>query len=561
MNDGASQDANIRLDMLEAVCETVATAVVVYDRNDTLVFASRQFARLFPVSADILVPGTRLRDVLGALFDGGVHYGIGADRLDRPMSREEWISTRISAHWREYHEADDRIGRDRWVHFRKRRLPNGYSLSTFTDISEQRKQDEQSRIDRERTVLLEELLETLPAPLMVKDCNLVHIAANRAFRDLHGMETVAVLGRTAWDLTDAGTAARIEQSDRAVLETGRPFSAAEHIVRVDGSDLYAMIRKYRIGTPDHPVLVTCLEDASGRTAADFAEGQNCFDPVRDAGRRLLLEQVAAAVLQAAGKRVLVVTASPRVEEILVGAFRAEGADCCAVRSAREYLAFLGLAAEWRAPVDLVVLDGDLPERDRVEESHGIPVLRVAPDGDGSGFLRALVAAQAWLPAQGESAPDASFPATPDDDWYITTDDATALFAAAGDIEVLVAEDNQINQFVFSQILEGLGISHRIAENGEEAVMLWRKHRPRLVLMDIAMPVKNGFDAAREIREAEQALGIRTPIVAVTAQALNVDRQSCLAAGMDDYIAKPVSPDMIEAVYRRHVARMGQYAVA
>jgi CheY-like chemotaxis protein len=107
----------------------------------------------------------------------------------------------------------------------------------------------------------------------------------------------------------------------------------------------------------------------------------------------------------------------------------------------------------------------------------------------------------------------------------------------------------------------MGISHRIAENGEEAVMLWRKHQPRLVLMDISMPVMNGIDAAMEIREAEKLTGTHTPIVAVTAQALNVDMQNCMDAGMDDYITKPVSPDMIEAIYRRYVSSGREKAVA
>jgi CheY-like chemotaxis protein len=144
---------------------------------------------------------------------------------------------------------------------------------------------------------------------------------------------------------------------------------------------------------------------------------------------------------------------------------------------------------------------------------------------------------------------------------VAADPAPLLPTLARSLRVLVAEDNQINQFVFSQILEGMGVSHRIAENGEEAVMLWRKHQPRLVLMDISMPVMNGIDAALEIREAEKGTGTRTPIVAVTAQALNVDMQNCMDAGMDDYITKPVSPDMIEAIYRRYAAEKPQKSVA
>jgi CheY-like chemotaxis protein len=117
---------------------------------------------------------------------------------------------------------------------------------------------------------------------------------------------------------------------------------------------------------------------------------------------------------------------------------------------------------------------------------------------------------------------------------------------------VVAEDNEINQFVFAQILEGLGISYRIAANGEEAVKLWQQHRPNLVLMDVSMPVMNGFDAARAIRTLEKAAGFQTPIIAVIAQALDIDIEQSRLAGMDDYITKPISPDMIEAIYRKFV---------
>lgn len=83
MNDVASSDANIRLGMFEAACDILAAAVIVYDKNDCLVFASRQVLRYFPIHADTLQPGTRLRDVLGAIFDTGVRYGIPRNSATR----------------------------------------------------------------------------------------------------------------------------------------------------------------------------------------------------------------------------------------------------------------------------------------------------------------------------------------------------------------------------------------------------------------------------------------------------------------------------------------------
>ena len=114
----------------------------------------------------------------------------------------------------------------------------------------------------------------------------------------------------------------------------------------------------------------------------------------------------------------------------------------------------------------------------------------------------------------------------------------------GPIDILIAEDNDVNQLVFSQILNGLGMSYRIAGNGRTAVEMYRALRPRLILMDISMPEMNGYEATRAIRAAEAATGTHIPIIGVTAHALKGDRDKCIEAGMDDYLPKPVSPDRL-----------------
>ena len=118
-------------------------------------------------------------------------------------------------------------------------------------------------------------------------------------------------------------------------------------------------------------------------------------------------------------------------------------------------------------------------------------------------------------------------------------------AVIKDIEVLVAEDNEVNRIVFSQILDAAGLGYRIVGNGAEAVEAWRQARPAIIMMDISMPVMNGLQATEEIRRLEAETGGHVPIVGVTAHALDGDRDMCLAAGMDDYITKPISPERLE----------------
>lgn len=113
------------------------------------------------------------------------------------------------------------------------------------------------------------------------------------------------------------------------------------------------------------------------------------------------------------------------------------------------------------------------------------------------------------------------------------------------VSVLVCEDNAVNQEVFSHLLETLGMSYLIARDGSEGVSLFRQLRPSLVLMDVSMPGMNGLDATKKIRELEAQTGGHTPIIGVTAHALNGDKEKCLEAGMDDYLPKPIATDQLK----------------
>lgn len=115
------------------------------------------------------------------------------------------------------------------------------------------------------------------------------------------------------------------------------------------------------------------------------------------------------------------------------------------------------------------------------------------------------------------------------------------------IRIVVAEDNEVNAIVFRQILEAGGHSFAMASNGEEAIALWKKHRPDVILMDVSMPVMDGLEATRRIRHMERVADLPpVAIVAVTAFDTDSGRDMCLTHGMDDYIAKPISPEMLEA---------------
>ena len=107
------------------------------------------------------------------------------------------------------------------------------------------------------------------------------------------------------------------------------------------------------------------------------------------------------------------------------------------------------------------------------------------------------------------------------------------------LSILLAEDNIINQKIVVKILEKRGWKVAAAENGKVVLDLLEKQSFDLILMDAQMPVLDGFETTRLIRENEKKTGNHIPIIALTARAMTADRQQCLACGMDGYVSKPV----------------------
>ncbi len=124
---------------------------------------------------------------------------------------------------------------------------------------------------------------------------------------------------------------------------------------------------------------------------------------------------------------------------------------------------------------------------------------------------------------------------------------------------LVAEDNSVNQMVIGELLKSAGIEVDIVNNGAEAVAHADSGNYSFVLMDCEMPELDGFEATRWIRNQEEAWndGRRTPIIALTANAIQGDRERCIAAGMDDYLTKPINAKRLFATLRQWYIPPGQ----
>jgi signal transduction histidine kinase/HPt (histidine-containing phosphotransfer) domain-containing protein len=217
------------------------------------------------------------------------------------------------------------------------------------------------------------------------------------------------------------------------------------------------------------------------------------------------------------------------------------------------------AARDGKPFGLAILDLDTQQTDCVEMAHAI---RVPP---ALGALPIVILSSAPLQPDVLTHPGVSIwlsrPARQSEIYNAINE---ALWAAHPPVirqgptmrpaststgaRVLLAEDNEINRTVAEALLSRMGLQTEIAQDGREAVSMASTHRYAAILMDCQMPELDGYEATRRIREAER--GRHTPIIAMTAHSMPGDRDRCLAAGMDDYLAKPVRAKALDGVIRQ-----------
>ena len=173
---------------------------------------------------------------------------------------------------------------------------------------------------------------------------------------------------------------------------------------------------------------------------------------------------------------------------------------------------------------------------RLVQMHSGTIQVQSRVGEGSTFLVEMPVETAAEPERVPAAPVAGAPAT--------------LTVKMGGALVLVVEDNLVNQKVVAAVLTRHGFRVALAVNGREAMSAMNREVPDLILMDVQMPEIDGLTTARLIRENPQWQQV--PIVALTAHAMQGDRERCLQAGMNDYLSKPVAPVALVECVRRHL---------
>jgi diguanylate cyclase (GGDEF)-like protein len=269
-------------------------------------------------------------------------------------------------------------------------------------------------------------------------------------------------------------------------------------------------------------------------------------------------------------RVLVVDESEIVRRFVEQSVTRFGMRSHAVASGAEAMAELARADQARHQYELAIIDvdavddrgGELVRRIRLDLGTGAPAI-LALDRYASPMSKHAHGADLYLgkPLRMDRLLEAIRRLLPGDHAS-----AAAVFAqpqpqavagSAKDYRVLVAEDNRTNQMVAAGMLAMNGCECEFASNGREAMEAARRNRFDLILMDCSMPEMDGYEATAHIRNFEEPLGRRTPIVAMTANTQQGDAEKCLAAGMDDYLAKPITLVELRQKLERWLARAEQ----
>ncbi|MDH3713281.1 MAG: response regulator [Gammaproteobacteria bacterium] len=268
-----------------------------------------------------------------------------------------------------------------------------------------------------------------------------------------------------------------------------------------------------------------------------------------------------------GVPILLVDDNQTNRQILEHQLGAWGATYCSATSGQQALQMLRSASAEQSPVELAILDMHMPGMDGLELARTITADRdIAPlrlillssvgDQFDAESYRALgIESSLTKPVRQSELhnalvammKDATTESRPRADQRISITHADALSG-----HVLIAEDHPVNQEMTLEMLKVMGLTADIAETGHAAVAAVSSTGYDVVLMDCQMPEMDGFAATAEIRRLEEsrAESRRLPIIALTANALQGDRERCLAAGMDDYLSKPVQLKQLRNVLQR-----------
>ncbi|HEX8615724.1 MAG TPA: EAL domain-containing protein [Telluria sp.] len=425
-------------------------------------------------------------------------------------------------------------------------------------------------VDFDLRKLLEEVIELVAKQAQVRDVELGYLLAPGVPQCVKGdslrlrQVLINLLGNAVKFTEHGEVAVAIALVDRPldgpvdgphcalrfeVRDTGIGMSAdqQQHLFQSFAQADPSTTRKYGGTGLGLAICKQLVELMGGAISVDSALGEGTAFTFNIVCKPALDEPPEPAQTELAGLRVIVVDDSQIVRGFVAQTMQRHGIDCHATRWGGEALLQLKVGAGEARPYSIVMMDiGALDDDGNdlagkiASESPGTLVLILdrfgPPSGgtlvDGHPSLGKPLREDRLLQALKDLLAGAKAPA-------MTTASALAALPRTA-FRILVAEDNRTNQMVAAGMLAMNGCACEFAANGREALEAARTGNFDLILMDCSMPEMDGYEATAHIRAFEQGSGRRTPLVAMTANTQRGDAEKCLAAGMDDYLAKPIT---------------------
>ncbi len=495
--------------LLRGAIDSLDEAFALFDPQDRLVFCNEKYRKLYAASADLIVPGAVFEDIIRA----GAKRGQYQDAIGR---EDQWVNERLAAHQAADGVLVQHLGDGRALRIIERRLADGSTVGFRVDITDLVRATEEAQaanlaksrflatMSHEIRTPMNGILgmaQLLQAPtlsdtdrreyartvlnsghslltLLNDILDLSKIEAGRFRLDLTQFEPEQLLQETLSLFSGAAKNKGLQLDCHWCSQPAQVYQADSHRLRQMLSNLVGNAIKF---TSVGRVLMeaTEIERDDSSAVLEFS--------VTDSGIGIALD-----------KQATLFEAFSQVDSSTTREFGGSGLGLAIVRQLAQ------------------LLGGEVG-------------LQSAP-GKGSRF---------WFRVRASLIQPGNADQTVSD--QAETDDAVAVQQELSG-RVLVVEDNPVNAMVIEGLLRTLGLSVQTVTNGLQAVeWLAGCHPTDVVLMDLHLPVMDGYNATRRIRLAEQANGgPRVPIIALTADAFETDRQHCLAVGMDGFLAKPVT---------------------